>query len=63
VGGGLNDHAAVNVLVHAGCTAVLELLERGVPFDGGPHHPQLGLEAGHGRRRILHAMARPRAMP
>ncbi len=55
VGGGLNDRAAVNVLVHAGRTAVLELLERGVPFDGGPHHPQLGLEAGHGRRRILHA--------
>ena len=26
-----------------------------MPFDGGPAHPDLGLEAGHGRRRILHA--------
>jgi L-aspartate oxidase len=27
----------------------------GVPFARGPHGPDLGLEAGHGRRRILHA--------
>ncbi len=55
VGGGLNDGEAVRVLVHAGRTAVLDLLASGVPFDGGREHPHLGLEAGHGRRRILHA--------
>jgi L-aspartate oxidase len=55
VGAGLNSPQAVHVLVHGGRTAVQDLLATGVPFDGGPQHPELGLEAGHGRRRILHA--------
>ncbi|HWE64899.1 MAG TPA: FAD-dependent oxidoreductase [Chloroflexota bacterium] len=55
VGGGLNDARAVHVLVTVGKRAVEELLAAGVPFDGGPAHPDLGLEAGHRRRRIIHA--------
>ena len=55
VGGGLNDAHAVAVLVTEGQRAVRELLAAGVPFDGGPLHPDLGLEAGHHRRRIVHA--------
>lgn len=46
VGGGLNDARAVAVLVAGGS----HLLERGLPFEA-----DLGLEAGHRRRRILHA--------
>jgi L-aspartate oxidase len=34
---------------------VLDLLESGVPFDGTSASPELGLEAGHSHRRILHA--------
>lgn len=55
VGGGLNDRAAVDVLVDEGLRIVRRLLEDGVPFEGGWAHPDLGLEAGHSRRRILHA--------
>ncbi|MDB5077658.1 MAG: fumarate reductase/succinate dehydrogenase flavoprotein domain protein [Chloroflexi bacterium] len=55
VGGGLNDAAAVDVLVHSGRAAVLDLLESGVPFDSKSGRPELGLEAGHQRRRIVHA--------
>jgi L-aspartate oxidase len=55
VGAGLNDRHAVEVLAHEGRRAVLDLLESGVPFDGAPGRPDLGLEAGHSRRRILHA--------
>jgi L-aspartate oxidase len=55
VGAGLNDARAVRVLVTAGRQEVQELLAGGVPFDGGALHPDLGLEAGHQRRRIVHA--------
>lgn len=54
VGSDLNDRAAVRVLVEQGAVAVQHLLSDGVPFDGGPSQPELGLEAGHQRRRILH---------
>jgi L-aspartate oxidase len=50
VGGGLNDRAAVSVLTRAGSESVLRLFAEGVPFEA-----DLGLEAGHARRRILHA--------
>jgi L-aspartate oxidase len=50
VGGGLNDRAAVSVLTRAGSESVQRLLVDGVPFEA-----DLGLEAGHARRRILHA--------
>jgi L-aspartate oxidase len=50
VGAGLNDRSAVGVLTREGSRSMRRLLEDGVPFDA-----DLGLEAGHGRRRILHA--------
>jgi len=50
VGAGLNDRAAVAVLTREGSRSMRHLLDAGVPFDA-----DLGLEAGHGRRRILHA--------
>ena len=46
VGGGLNDAGAVAVLTEAGT----RLLDSALPFE-----TDLGLEAGHRRRRILHA--------
>ncbi len=55
VGAGLNDAAAVGVLTRGGVRVARELIAAGVPFDGGPGGPDLALEAGHGRRRILHA--------
>lgn len=55
VGGGLNDRRAVQALVEEGRRAVLDLFESGVPFDGSGGRPDMGLEAGHSRRRILHA--------
>ncbi len=55
VGAGLNDTRAVRVLVQAGGDVARGLTDVGMPFDGGPEHPDLGLEAGHQRRRILHA--------
>jgi len=55
VGGDLSDEAAVHVLVTEGQRVMRRLLQSGMPFDGGAEHPDLGLEAGHGRRRILHA--------
>src|SRR5690349_16614377 len=39
VGAGLNDRAAVEVLVREGQHEVARLLASGVPFDGGPNHP------------------------
>jgi L-aspartate oxidase len=55
VGAGLNDRDAVHLLVAEGKNAARRLLADGVPFEGAPDHLELGLEAGHGRRRILHA--------
>ncbi len=55
VGAGLNDAEAVDVLTRGGPRVARELIAAGVPFDGGPSGPDLALEAGHGRRRILHA--------
>ncbi|HEY3060647.1 MAG TPA: FAD-binding protein [Chloroflexota bacterium] len=50
VGAGLNDNYAVAVLTAEGTREVQRLIGEGVAFDDG-----LGLEAGHARRRILHA--------
>jgi L-aspartate oxidase len=54
-GAGLNDAENVALLVHEGREVVRRLLAGGVRFDGTPAAPDLGLEAGHGRHRILHA--------
>jgi L-aspartate oxidase len=50
VGAGLNDARAVDVLTRFGTRSVQRLRDAGVPFA-----EDLGLEAGHHRRRILHA--------
>jgi L-aspartate oxidase len=50
VGAGLNDASAVDVLTHAARGSVQRLLDDGIGFE-----QDLGLEAGHARRRILHA--------
>src|SRR5439155_7918915 len=50
VGAGLNDAAAVEVLTRAGSRSMQHLWD-----DGGLFEANLGLEAGHARRRILHA--------
>src|ERR687888_79284 len=50
VGAGLNDVSAVDVLTREGSQALRQLWDDGVPFED-----DLGLEAGHARRRILHA--------
>ena len=56
VGVGLNDPEAVRLLVELGRDTVLDLWREGVPFAGGPDGPDLALEAGHSRRRVLHAI-------
>jgi L-aspartate oxidase len=55
VGARLNDEHAVDVLVEDGRRAALGLIESGMAFEGDGYGPDLGLEAGHGHRRILHA--------
>jgi L-aspartate oxidase len=52
VGAGLNDARAVDVLTRDGQLSVRALRDSGVAFAD-----DLGLEAGHGRRRIHHAGA------
>ncbi len=55
VGAGLNNGCAVDLLVREGRDAVLKLVKSGVPFESGTGGPDLGLEASHSCRRILHA--------
>ena len=55
-GDGLCDARAVAVLVEDGPRYVRELMEWGAAFDRGPDGAlQLGLEAAHSARRVLHA--------
>lgn len=55
-GAGLNDPAAVEVLVGEGPTRVAELVERGVGFDRAADGDfARGLEAAHAVPRVLHA--------
>jgi L-aspartate oxidase len=55
-GDGLCDERAVAVLVEDGPHYVYELMEWGAAFDRGPDGaPELGLEAAHSVRRVLHA--------
>jgi L-aspartate oxidase len=55
-GAGLNDAAAVNVLVGEGPTLIAELVARGVDFDRTPEGDfARGLEAAHAMPRVLHA--------
>jgi L-aspartate oxidase len=55
-GDGLCDERAVAVLVEDGPRYVRELMDWGAAFDRGPDGaPELGLEAAHSARRVLHA--------
>lgn len=55
-GRGLCRLSAVEVLTREGPQRVEEMLTLGVPFDmDAAGRPLLGLEGGHGRRRIVHA--------
>lgn len=55
-GAGLVDATMARLLAHEGVARIREFLDDGLPFDRAPDGaPLLGLEAAHGRRRILHA--------
>ncbi|MFN3948960.1 L-aspartate oxidase [Microbacterium sp.] len=55
-GGGLNDTAAVDVLVGEGPARIAELVDRGVVFDRDADGDfSRGLEAAHAVARVLHA--------
>ncbi len=55
-GAGLCDHAVANRIVGAAPAAVEHLAQLGVAFDRRPGGGwRLGLEAAHGRNRIVHA--------
>ena len=55
-GAGLCDEAVVSRIVHAAPAAVENLARLGVAFDRQPDGGwRLGLEAAHGRNRIVHA--------
>lgn len=54
-GDGLCDPAIAGRITQAGPALVDELLRLGARFDRGRRGIRLGLEAGHGRRRIVHA--------
>lgn len=54
-GAGLTDVEATRGLVERGASAVRWLLKQGARFDLHDHTLQLGHEAAHSRRRILHA--------
>jgi len=56
VGCGLNNEVGVNIMVSEGLQRVLELIERGMEFDEGESGLDFGIEGGHSRRRILHAL-------
>ncbi|HVA14643.1 MAG TPA: L-aspartate oxidase [Stellaceae bacterium] len=55
-GDGLSDPAVVAQITTAGASAIEALIRLGVDFDrGADGRLALGLEAAHGRRRIVHA--------
>lgn len=54
-GAGLVDAAAARAILEAAPEAVRRLAALGVVFDRNGEGFQLGLEAAHGRRRIVHA--------
>ena len=54
-GDGLCDPVVASAIVSAGPALVEELARMGARFDRADGGLKLGLEAGHGRRRIVHA--------
>ncbi|MHB8572921.1 MAG: L-aspartate oxidase [Candidatus Dormibacteria bacterium] len=55
VGGGICVERAVRMVVEEAPRRIDDLVALGVRFDGDPGPLELGLEAGHSRRRVLHA--------
>ena len=57
-GAGLCDQSAVRTIVTEGPARIQELVDLGLEFDqrgiGGQHEFDLGREAGHSKRRVLH---------
>jgi len=56
VGCGLNNQEAVNTMVTEGTERVQELIDQGMNFDRAESGFDFGIEGGHSRRRILHAL-------
>ena len=56
VGCGLNNEEAVDIMVSEGIERVLELINQGMNFDTIDTGLDFGIEGGHSRRRILHAL-------
>jgi L-aspartate oxidase len=54
-GAGLCREDVVRDIVSDGPDCIRRLIEAGVRFSGGDDGPDLGLEGGHSKRRILHA--------
>ncbi len=54
-GAGLCDERAVRVLTDHAAARIDDLLAAGVPFDRENQRLALGLEAAHGKHRVLHA--------
>ncbi len=55
-GAGLNEMAVVELLTRDGAARLRELIDLGAPFDrDAAGEVELGREAAHGRRRIVHA--------
>lgn len=54
-GAGLCDERAVQVLTENAAARIRDLLNIGVPFDREHNRLALGLEAAHGKARVLHA--------
>lgn len=57
-GAGLCHHERVQLLVEQGPAAVRDLMDWGVRFSLERGRPELGMEAGHSRRRIVHSRDR-----
>jgi L-aspartate oxidase len=55
VGRGLCNREAAEILVSEGRERVMDLIALGMKFDIGERGLELGLEAGHSKRRVLHA--------
>jgi len=53
-GEGLCDEKIVNLITKLGPDCIKEIMDYGFEFDGENKNPELGLEGGHSKRRILH---------
>ena len=56
VGSGLNKEDSSKIMVREGFDRVNELVKMGMEFDSDSSGFELGIEGGHSKRRILHAL-------